>query len=106
MDSEPFEKASRPQETWDALQMERAMAKTKSYTGAAVLVFILYWVFWLPGFIVNLIYYNEAKKMEKVAGQSLPGMGCLTIQLALGIIGLILAVVFSCSLTGGFFSLF
>ena len=61
-------------------ELERAVARTKSYTGAAVLTFVLYWLLWLPGFIVNVIYYREAKRMERVAGQNLPGVGCLSIM--------------------------
>ncbi|MEW5945296.1 MAG: hypothetical protein AB1742_03775 [bacterium] len=64
---------------------ERTLARMKSYTGAAVLVFVLYWFFWLPGLIVNYIYMKEAERMEKLAGQRLPGTGCLTVMFAFGI---------------------
>lgn len=74
----------------------RTAAKLKGYTGAAVLTFVLYWLFWLPGFIVNWMYYLEAKRMEKIAGESLPGVGCLFTMLALNglvIVGTVIVVI-------------
>lgn len=67
-----------------------ALAATKSYTTSAVIVFLLYWLFWLPGLIFNLVYLRDARRMERLAGTSLPGAGCLTIMLAVNLIGLVL----------------
>ena len=72
-----------------ANEMERVVARMKSYTGPAVLVFFLYLLFWFPGLVVNIIYYREAKKMEKLASHTLPGVGCLSIMLWLNILALI-----------------
>jgi len=72
---------------------ERSAARMKSYTGPSVLVFILYWLFWLPGLIVNYMYYKEAKRMEQLAGESLPGVGCLSVMLWLNVIGIALGIV-------------
>ncbi|MCL4869308.1 MAG: hypothetical protein KJ063_10075 [Anaerolineae bacterium] len=77
-------------------EMEVAAARMKSYTGAAVLVFFLYWLFFLPGLIVNFIYYQEAQRMQKLAGRSLPGQGCLAIMLWLNLFVLILTVLGGC----------
>jgi cytosine/uracil/thiamine/allantoin permease len=73
-------------------EAEQTAARMKSYTGSAVLVFILYLVFWLPGLIVNLMYYNEAKRMQRIAGQSLPGVGCLSVMLWLNVIAIVLGI--------------
>lgn len=81
-------------------EAERIAASNKSYTGAAVLTFLLYWLFWLPGFIVNILYYNEAKRTARVAGHSLPGMGCLSIMLVLAVVSIVI------SACGAFFGLF
>jgi hypothetical protein len=70
-------------------EVERAAARMKSYTGSAILVFFLYWVFWLPGLIANYLFYTEAKKMQKVAGQSLPGMGCLSLMLWINVLAIV-----------------
>ena len=71
---------------------EQTAARMKSYTGSAVLVFFLYWLFWLPGLIVNYIFYREAKQMERTAGQSLPGVGCLSVMPSLNVLGVVLGI--------------
>ncbi len=73
-------------------EAERAAARMKSYTGSAVIVFVLYIFFFLPGLIVNYIYYKEAKRMQQIAGQSLPGQGCLGFMLWLNVIFLVLGL--------------
>jgi hypothetical protein len=82
----------------DTNAIERATARLKSYTGAAVLVFILYWLFWIPGLIVNVMYYTEAKRTERLAGQSLPGVGCLTVMLWLNSLLAVIVVLGLCML--------
>ena len=74
------------------LDMERAIARTKSYTGTAILALVLYWLFWPAGFIVNYIYMQEAKRMERVAGQSLPGQGCLIALFWFNLLSLALVI--------------
>lgn len=81
-----------PETEQDAVsETERTLARMKSYTGAAVLVFFLYWLFYLPGLIVNYLYLREAKRMEKVAGQSLPSVGCLSVMLRLNLAAIAIA---------------
>jgi hypothetical protein len=79
--------------TLDKEDFRQVQASLKSYTGIAILVFVLYLFFWLPGFIVNIIYLREANRMQAVAGHGLPGVGCLTIELVLSIIGIAFACV-------------
>lgn len=67
-------------------------AQQKSYTLQAVLTLVLYFVMWVPGFIANVLFYQEAKKDEALAGQSLPGVGCLRIMFFVGIAGLVLSL--------------
>ena len=67
---------------------ERTAAGLKSYVNAAIIVLVLYWVLWIPGFVANIVYYMDAKRTEAVAGQSLPGTGCLTVMLVLNVITL------------------
>ncbi len=68
------------------------MASMKSYIGASVVTFVLYWLFWFPGLIVNVMYYREARRMERLAAQNLPGVGCLMVQLALAVVWLVLVI--------------
>jgi hypothetical protein len=77
-------------------EMEIAAARMKSYTGAAVLVFILYMLFYIPGLIVNFIYYGEAQRMQRIAGHSLPGSGCLTFMLWINVATLSLSILGAC----------
>ena len=70
------------------------MAKMKSYEIAYVLTGLLYCLFWIPGFIVNIVMMNEGRRMEKIAGQALPGVGFLVIMFWLNIIAIILGVLF------------
>ena len=78
--------------------LEITSARMKSYTGNAVLTFILYWFFWIPGLIVNYIFYNEAKRMERMAGMGLPGVGCLSVMLWFNVLIVVLGVLFFCLL--------
>jgi len=72
--------------TVEPSDLERAMARMKSYIGPAVLVFFLYQIFYLPGLIINLMYLREAKQMEQVAGSELPGTGCLSMMIWAGVL--------------------
>ncbi len=71
---------------------ERAAARLESYTTRAVAVLVLYWLFWIPGLVANLVFYYEAKRAERLAGQCLPGVGCLGIMLLLNLLLLVAAL--------------
>lgn len=66
--------------------LERALARSKSYIAPAVLVGYLYTLGYVPGLIVNILYMNEAKHMEQVAGEKLPGTGCLATLMWAGLL--------------------
>ena len=76
--------------------MEIGTARSKSYTGKAILTFILYMFFWIPGFIANVIFYEESRSMSKIAGKELPGTGCLggMLVIQLAAILVLVAIVF------------
>lgn len=59
-----------------------AAARLKSYTARAVIALVLTFPFWIIGFVLSVIWRLEAKRMERIAGTSLPGVGCLTWVLA------------------------
>ena len=71
--------------------LERANARTKSYTTQAILTLVLHLVLWVPGLIANILFLMDARRMERIAGQTLPGVGCLWILLASQIIGFVVA---------------
>lgn len=52
-------------------------ARLKSYTPHVVLVIILYLFLFIPGLIANVLFHEEGKRMEALAGEKLPGVGAL-----------------------------
>jgi len=58
-----------------------ALAAQKSFGSKAFLCWVMYWFFWLPGFIMNIVYLNEAKQVEQLTGSKPPGKGCLSLLL-------------------------
>jgi hypothetical protein len=61
--------------------MQQAVAASKSYYAEAFITLVLYWLFWLPGIIANVIFIADARTKSQIAGRSLPGLGCLWILL-------------------------
>ena len=77
---------------------EVTLARQKSFTSKAVAALVIYCFLWLPGLIANILFLNEAKAAQKVAGTSLPGTGCLSAllwtQVALfGLVALIVVMI-------------
>lgn len=83
---------------------EIATARNKSYTGTAVLIFILYLFFFFPGLLVNYIYVQEAKKMEEKAGMELPGVKLLKIMYQIGSITVVLSICITAAIVFYIFS--
>jgi hypothetical protein len=54
-----------------------AQARLRSYVGPAIITMLLYLLLWLPGLVVNIVWLSEARKTERLAGTTLPGVGCL-----------------------------
>src|SRR5260370_40342470 len=52
-------------------------AAQKNYTTPAVWGLLLYFFFWLPGFLVNCYYLYDAYQTRQVLGRNPQGMGCL-----------------------------
>ena len=73
-------------------------ARGKSYTAHAVAALVLGIFLWIPGLIATVLFRNEAKRTEKIAGQSLPGVGCLSTMFGMymfGLIGVPLIIIFA-----------
>jgi hypothetical protein len=49
----------------------------KDYTNPAMFVMVLYFVFYLPGLIANVVYWNQARNDEIKYGNKPQGAGCL-----------------------------
>jgi zinc-ribbon domain len=83
----------------------RYVAATRSYTTPAVLTLVLYFVFWLPGLIANIVYWRAAVRDEKIVGQAPEGKGCLVALLWVFIIlpillGALIAVIVIAAASG------
>ena len=63
------------------------------YLGKAILAFFLYGFGWIFGFILNVMFYNDAKRDAKRYGETPPGFGCLSVMLWFNLIGLAVLVV-------------
>ena len=59
---------------------DRANARMKSYTPHVIAVIVLYLILFVPGLIANVIFHNEGKRMELIAGQPLPGVAALGLM--------------------------
>ena len=77
-----------------------ALAAQKSFTGRAFLVWFLYWLFWIPGFVMNLVWMNEAGRIKKMTGHSPSGSGCLVFLFVMHVVLPALAILILL-MTGG-----
>lgn len=94
--------AGMPHSPADAMQinqrMGEAIAMHKSYVGASFGVLFLYFVLYLPGLVLNLVWLSEANRIKKQTGIAPQGTGCLAflfyiffaIPLALMVAGVVL----------------
>jgi hypothetical protein len=81
----------RPQYSYED-HRKMAMA-SKSFTGAAVLTLVLYFILWIPGLIANILFYREAREVKRVTGRAPAGMGCLSAMIWGSIIPFILLII-------------
>lgn len=61
-------------------ELERLIARQKSYTDSCVFVVVLYVLLWVPGVIANYLYLKDAESAEAAAGQALPGVAGLRLM--------------------------
>ncbi len=81
-------------------EVAAAVAANRSLVGSAFFTWILYWLFWVPGVIANVMYLGEAGRIKKLSGQSPSGTGCLWF-LAVTHLLLPLVIVLFVVMTGG-----
>ena len=63
-------------------ERQRAAA-TRTYVTPAVITLVLYFVFWLPGLVANIVYYMQASNDQALVGRAPEGKGCLVALLVL-----------------------
>jgi hypothetical protein len=65
----------------------------KSFVSSAVIVALLYLLCWPVSLVLNIVWYNEAKDLERTTGREPDGKGCLLATLVVGIILAVLSVI-------------
>lgn len=77
--------------------VEMALLRTKSYSNQVAALVVLYFMGWLPGLILNLVWYNEAVDIRNQTGIEIRG----TKQLRnMFIINLLLVIVIALYIIG------
>lgn len=72
--------------------------QNQSFTGKAVVAFLLYWLGYVPGLIFNIMFLNEARRVQNETGRTPAGYGCLWTTLIVSIVPALLFLMF-CFLT-------
>lgn len=72
----------------------KTQPSSASYTNKAIVALVLLWFLFLPGYIATIVWHGEGKRAQKIAGQSLPGVGMLGILMWIGHIIFVLSVLF------------
>lgn len=78
--------------SWAAQPVWGYVPPIPSYRWQAVIVFALYWFFFFPGLIANIVFWNKAKQVQAATGIAPRGKGCLTFMLVCAVLLLILTV--------------
>jgi hypothetical protein len=77
------------------------MAAEQGYYLKALLVIPLYACLWLPGFIANVVFRNEALEAKRLTGRSPDGLWLLNVLFTLGVVSLLALVFFLMTLVAG-----
>lgn len=64
----------------------------RSFRWQAFFALILYFPFFLPGLIANIIWWNQARNLQAATGIAPRGKGCLTVMLVCAVIMMLLSV--------------
>ena len=66
--------------------------RLRSFRWQAFIALILYFPFFLPGLIANIIWWNQARSLEAATGIAPRGKGCLTVMLVCAVIMLVFSI--------------
>lgn len=73
------------------------------YTGSAFAILILYFLGYLPGLVVNIVKFFQARETKRQYGYAPSGYGCLlTLLIACGIVPVVLFIFFDLALSMSF----
>ncbi len=66
--------------------------RMRSFRWQAFIALVLYFPFFLPGLIANIIWWNQARSLQAATGIAPRGKGCLTVMLVCAVIMMLLSV--------------
>ena len=92
--------SSSPSPSATSAQIEQAPDCTKDFVGASVLTLLLYFLFWLPGVMTNVIYLRYANRIKASTGREPVGRGLLIVLLWLFGVGMPVALLVLMLLAG------
>jgi hypothetical protein len=74
-------------------EFEKAVAAQRSFISASILIFFLYWLFYIPGLVSNILYFREARNKAKFAGKKPSGYNILIFLFMWGVIPFVTSVI-------------
>lgn len=77
---------------WLQRQIWVPAPRQRSFRWQAFIAFVLYFPFFLPGLIANIIWWNQARSLEAATGIAPRGKGCLTVMLVCAVIMLVFTI--------------
>ncbi len=80
------------QAPWNRPQHWIPAPRMRSFRWQAFFALILYFPFFLPGLIANIIWWNQARSLHAATGIAPRGKGCLTVLLVCAVIMMLLSV--------------
>lgn len=80
--------------------MTTTYTRNMSFTGKAVIAFLLYFLGYIPGLIFNVMFLNEANNVGKEIGRTPEGTGCLWATLIGSLVPLLGFLAFCVLLAG------
>ncbi|MCA9877632.1 MAG: hypothetical protein KC442_07615 [Thermomicrobiales bacterium] len=81
-----------PQAPWHQQPYWTPTPRMRSFRWQAFFALLLYFPFFLPGLIANIIWWNQARTLESATGIAPRGKGCLTVLLVCGVMMLLFSM--------------
>src|SRR5215469_455613 len=91
----PNQYPSGPMQPYGQPQPQVIYTQNQSFTGKAVIAYLLYFLGYVPGLIFNIMFINEANRVQKETGRTPSGVGCLWATLIASILPLAVGVLCS-----------
>jgi hypothetical protein len=80
------------QAPWNQHQYWIPAPRMRSFRWQVFIALALYFPFFLPGLIANIIWWNQARSLEAATGIAPRGKGCLTMMLVCAVIMMLISV--------------